>query len=236
MPYARRYRKIRTRRSRRSRTRASVRTRKSRGNPQGSGLVRRVLSTPFPSRMIVNLKYNSGLITLTPGAISNHHEFNSNSVFDPDYTGIGGQPLWRDQISPLYSRYRVTACKVSLVGKQTTAGVAGFLCIHGAATGKTPYTTIDDLIENKQKFQMTKIDQNIRMNRTFLIRKMDSLSDREFKGISGYAANTGSNPAYMPKIWISASSFDNATTVNIDVRVTLTYTVEFYDLNYPTPS
>jgi hypothetical protein len=39
------------------------------------------------------------------------YEFNLNSLFDPNLTGTGHQPLGRDQWSTFYSRYRVLRCQ-----------------------------------------------------------------------------------------------------------------------------
>lgn len=48
--------------------------------------------------------------TIFPGSSSAKHTFMLNSIFDPDVTGVGHQPAFRDEWNSLYSTYRVTGC------------------------------------------------------------------------------------------------------------------------------
>lgn len=62
--------------------------------------------------MIVKMPYSeAGVNTSTVSAAGDGYyitkEFNANSLFDPDETGIGGQPMWRDQWAGIYGRYFV---------------------------------------------------------------------------------------------------------------------------------
>lgn len=45
--------------------------------------------------------------TVSPGTTSIHHTFRLDSIFDPDFTGVGHQPAFHDQWANLYSKYRV---------------------------------------------------------------------------------------------------------------------------------
>ncbi len=44
---------------------------------------------------------------VAPGSAVAVHQFRINSLFDPDYTGLGHQPAFRDQWNALYTKYRV---------------------------------------------------------------------------------------------------------------------------------
>ncbi len=44
---------------------------------------------------------------VAPGSGVAVHQFRLNSLFDPDYTGLGHQPAFRDQWNALYTKYRV---------------------------------------------------------------------------------------------------------------------------------
>lgn len=48
--------------------------------------------------------------------------FRANSLFDPDFTGVGAQPLGFDQWSTLYSTYRVISCKYEVTFSNGTGG------------------------------------------------------------------------------------------------------------------
>lgn len=70
-------------------------------------------SNGFPVKANVKLKY-SATISLNAGANSRAiNSFRANSVFDPDFTGVGHQPLGFDQWAAVYGAYRVTKCTVT---------------------------------------------------------------------------------------------------------------------------
>lgn len=67
---------------------------------------------PLPSRWKFTSRYmeNNLLIDPTQGANS-EHIFRLNSLYDPDLTNLGHQPLGFDQLSPLYTLYTVIGCR-----------------------------------------------------------------------------------------------------------------------------
>lgn len=75
---------------------------------------------PFPSRMSCRLRYSSGVSLSTTGAIATYL-FRANSIFDPDYSGIGHQPYGHDTYASIYNKYIVKASyiTVSLVSNST---------------------------------------------------------------------------------------------------------------------
>jgi hypothetical protein len=65
--------------------------------------------------MVTQLKYHSNL-QLAPGATFYPYNLNANSLYDPDRTGTGHQPMYYDQLCPaIYNRYRVTAISYKFV-------------------------------------------------------------------------------------------------------------------------
>lgn len=62
--------------------------------------------------------------------------FRANSLFDPDFTGVGAQPLGFDQWSALYSTYRVISCHYDITFSNGTGGS----CVVGVV--KTPNSTL----------------------------------------------------------------------------------------------
>lgn len=73
----------------------------------GAAVSVRVQDTGFPSTMFRKLVYNSAAITLTSTTAEVFYQFNLNSIFDPNRTGAGHQPMGRDQFALLYNTYRV---------------------------------------------------------------------------------------------------------------------------------
>lgn len=70
---------------------------------------RTIRFSPFPNTKIVRHKY-CDVITLPAGAAAgfpSYYQFRANSMFDPDYTGTGHQPMFRDEMAAQYKSYTV---------------------------------------------------------------------------------------------------------------------------------
>lgn len=71
---------------------------------------------PFPAGMSYDFTYSS-FNTLLNGAVSTfgtEHVFRLNSLFDPDFSVGGHQPYGFDQVTPIYSRYKVHAVTIEI--------------------------------------------------------------------------------------------------------------------------
>lgn len=83
----------------------------------------------FPPRINAKFVYG-GDIRLNSGVLSLvSNVFRGNSIFDPDWTGIGSQPLGHDQYAALYLRYRVIASKFEVWFAANTTEVVNSICI-----------------------------------------------------------------------------------------------------------
>lgn len=82
---------------------------------------------------VINLDLSS-----TGGA---ENAFRLNSLFDPDFTGVGTQPVGFDQWSGLYNRYRVHSCKVHVefISSGTTLGAICGVSIRRDSTVSNQY-------------------------------------------------------------------------------------------------
>jgi hypothetical protein len=79
------------------------------------------ISRPFPSEMTCDLTYAETFI-LDPGAtVSSVNSFRSGSIFDPNLTGTGHQPMFHDQLALIYQRYEVLSSRAELIPLTATA-------------------------------------------------------------------------------------------------------------------
>ena len=60
---------------------------------------------PFGSNFTTTLSYADSY-AISPATVP-VHVLRMNSIYDPDYTTTGHQPMGRDQLAELYNRYRV---------------------------------------------------------------------------------------------------------------------------------
>lgn len=79
----------------------------------------------FPDRMLTKLRYGDVFnITGTSGALGSYI-FRWNSTFDPDFTGTGHQPLYRDTYAAIYAQYAVTRAyaKITVINPSNSYAV-----------------------------------------------------------------------------------------------------------------
>jgi len=118
---------------------------------------------PFPAVEKYQMRY-SQTITINPGiGACGVYKFRANSIFDPDYTGIGHQPYGHDNLESIYQHYTVDSSTITVTPTVGVAGVwgiqvddnsnfstAGFdravesqatsVCVTGSTNGQSPQT------------------------------------------------------------------------------------------------
>lgn len=126
-----------------------------------SGIGRGPSSSGFPLRMFKTFTYSGAAQKLTQAVtdVPISTIFRGNSMYDPDYTGIGSQPRWYDTFlgandgSAPYSQCTVLASKITvsiwqdptLTGTSgSTAGVVSVIPYVGASTAPTSLKEIQE--------------------------------------------------------------------------------------------
>lgn len=67
----------------------------------------------MPDKKIVRMRYSDDVeINPTTAGFGTAHVLRLNSIHDPDYTGVGHQPMGHDEWSNFYQRYHVIGCRV----------------------------------------------------------------------------------------------------------------------------
>lgn len=76
---------------------------------------RKPLPRAFPKSMTTKLKYVETVVlnATANGAPVNYH-FRANSIYDPNLTGTGHQPMGRDQFALIYDHYTVIGAKMTV--------------------------------------------------------------------------------------------------------------------------
>lgn len=66
--------------------------------------------TPFPDSKWVMHKYATRLVLPAAAAgLTQGYTFRANGLYDPDYTGGGHQPMYRDELAAQYDKYTVVS-------------------------------------------------------------------------------------------------------------------------------
>lgn len=82
---------------------------------------------PLPRKWRFQSRYMENALEIDPAVATNkEHIFRLNSLYDPDYTYGGHQPLGFDQLSPLYTNYTVIGCRARVTLTNTGHAPANF--------------------------------------------------------------------------------------------------------------
>nr|QTE03541.1 MAG: putative capsid protein [Phoenicopterus roseus CRESS-DNA-virus sp.] len=127
-----------------SKKRRSMGRRMKRRRSRSSRPYSKIMRQPVPDKMFTKLKYTEAISfgSLT-GLTLSHYTFR-NSIFDPDVTAVGHQPLWRDQLFLLYTRYRVHGIKYrfTIWNQNQPAGLIGAVKHSDDGITETSWTTL----------------------------------------------------------------------------------------------
>lgn len=212
-----------------SRRKISRNRRKYRG--RGNRPVR--LYQPVPTRSLVKFNYISNYqIQVNAGAYA--QQYWQSSLYDPDYTLGGHQPLWHDQFAQLYRKYRVYGFKyhITLSNRADSAGNLVWGHVSHVPSSFVSTTNIETEMERrlcKHKFTLqnnTGRGGFVSLKGYIPVAKTEGLGYKEFGGHEDYESNFGGNPTKTAKLVLG---FYSPSVEMIRGIVRLRFYAECYD-------
>lgn len=121
---------------------------KSRKRTKRRSSSRYKITTLIPKTKMVSLKY-SGSFTLADGDGSAGHLIRCNGMNDPDYTGVGHQPMGFDNWMAFYHHYEVFSSKITFWIEAPGAGVSSgtYATLRIDSDTASPDETLDASME-----------------------------------------------------------------------------------------
>jgi len=159
-----------------------------------------------------------------------------NSTYDPDNTGTGHQPLYRDTYAAIYDQYAVVSATLTV----TFVINAAQACIVGAVVedDNTTSSSVTTLMEqNLGEHRLVPMATGSPNTHTFTV-KWDCKRDL---GIDPYASESyktavGSNPTEVASMLLYAVPADGAASTTTFANITLEQVVLWTELTTPTGS
>lgn len=183
-------------------------------------------------RIIVRMKYVA-FETMTTSTASDHL-FNLNSIFDPDRTGIGHQPLGHDQWANFYSKYRVFATKIRVSAMRTDntilGGVFGFF-----PSNNTSAATTVNVFQEQPRARWKGIAQGAGMGKVNLranysLPKVIGQTSAQYRsGDTQYPGVFGASPNELIILHVVGASIDQITQISFHYSIEIDYFVELFD-------
>lgn len=189
----------------------------------------------LPQRASTILKYSQRMTATSTTGVMYEYQFKINSVFDPDYTGGGHQPLGHDQLYTFYNRYRVDSVDAKVVFHKSTdscVAVVGLLGKNGVDTQAA--SGLAALIEQSQfKYKTTSYgigaSNPITLKRHLDCAQITGVTKEKYRTDDVYQAIMGSSPSEEIMLDILMVDLAEASTLSGFFEIELHYNVTFYD-------
>lgn len=154
----------------------------------------------LPQRATTVHKYQEVVLRTSTSGILDDYQFNLNSMFDPNRTGGGHQPMGRDTMAQLYNRYRVDKAIIKVTFVRYTANIALWAAISGNNSGTAftnPLTAIGEQPYVVQSRTTSALEgkANLVFKKSFDLHKLTGVTKRKYEDDDRYQAEIGSDPA-----------------------------------------
>jgi len=169
-------------------------------------------------------------LTISAGAPA-YHQFRANSIFDPDYSGTGHQPMRFDEMAKFYADYVVIGSKITIKhcgGATAVAPVKMALYLNDTSISSLVY--VNDLIEQgRVKYRVTSDNgsNHSRLALGFSAKKFFGLANVK-DNVDRIGANCSTNPADQAFFIFAVQPMDNAANIGpLRFEVIIEYLVWF---------
>lgn len=184
----------------------------------------------FPNTIITKLRY-CDVVTVSgsAGAIGSQI-YAANGIYDPDITGVGHQPMWRDTYAAIYNNYVVLGSKITVTATAVQANIPTIFVLQG-----DDETTAGTIITRMEMNNAVSVMLGTRESGDAVNTLTATFEPQEAYGVDAKSDGAsqiavGLNPTQLWNYNISLQSCDASTTVNWYLKVEIDYTVKFSEL------
>lgn len=204
--------------------------------------------TLFPPRKFMKMKYADYKV-LSSMDTAQTYTWRGNSLYDPDFTGVGFQPQYFDTLcnatagSAPYNKYKVHGAKYKIrVINGNSSGNSTGICavrLRNADQNVSAFTSAN-AVQVFSETQYTKWqwvtssgnDGCMRIFKGFMKTKtMYGVRDLDDDSYSAQYSTNPVNEWYIDANWITVNA--SGSSFNLQVAIEITYFVEFFDRNSP---
>jgi len=178
---------------------------------------------PFPARIRVKMRYSEVVAIDATVGFPGHYLFLANSIYDPNYSGTGHQPMGRDTYATLYNHYMVVNSKITVTPTTAWNGSFGV----GISDDTTTSTEFDGITEEKgTKWSMNSSAGGAKP-------QVSNYFNSKYytDSYSGMSALVGANPAETCVFDVFCRGPDKSTDLaSVSFQICMEFTVDLWEL------
>lgn len=188
----------------------------------------------FPNSIVTKLRYADFFTLTAASGVVSSQIFRANSVFDPDFTGTGHQPMYFDQWAAIYDQYVVLGAKITAEFTSTSSTLSQIVGIVGDDDA-TISGVLTNLLEQNNGYSAVQHAGTGAKTITATFAPMEMFGvDAKDDGSSQTPVTTNPSEEWYWKCYSIFSDGLSATTTFLKVEIE--YTVKFSELKSPTQS
>lgn len=189
--------------------------------------------TVIPDKMIVKLPYVATGLLDTQNGLSALHSFNLNSLYDPDRTGTGHQPLGYDEWKEFYNQYRVFKVAYEVVVYAGQENASPVICGWLATPNVAPAITNNSWYEQPhcRKFQVgngTGLNK-AKIKGMIYLPRINGQSSIQYKASENTCALYNQSPSDVITGTLGISPLITNDNYNMAYYIRLVYYCELFD-------
>jgi len=191
----------------------------------------RGLGNPVAQRTFTWLNYSEDMsFTSAAGGVGVDYQFNLNSIFDPDRSGVGHQPYGHDTYQTLYQRYRVHKCKYIVSGVATSTNATRLTV--APLNNVTAQNSSSQIEEQSSVYRTKNMYYTGSSNFVFTglvdLATLNGVSASEYKSDDRFESNFGSSPTELMALHCIVSGLTGGVA-SVAANVKLSFYCEFTD-------
>lgn len=182
----------------------------------------------FPDIMLMKHQYSDILTLAATSGVINKYTFQS-SMYDPDLTGTGGQPMGRDAVASIYEEYRVTGISYEILALNLSTTIPARMCIT-ASDSDYSWSTFEQAQQQPITSKTAILGvagssgSQCRFKGYVSVAKAVGVKQSAIYNEDNYKATTNTSPTDMAYLSILHNNMTNDTsTTDIHCQVRLVY-------------
>ena len=184
---------------------------------------------PFAQRYITKMKYAETIFINAAGPQA--YRWSLNSLYDPNFSGIGHQPHGFDTLATIYNRYRVINASYNITGVDQSGQYIVVCALP--ANEQVNALTVSEMRENpRAKFitqapnaHLKTLKGNVYLPSLVGRNKSQYMADDRYQAVS----TTSPNETALLNVYVQRLD-QGSNTLNVPIQITIEYTVEWFDV------
>lgn len=183
------------------------------------------LFDPFPAQMRARLRYSTTVTMTTLAATATPYLFRANSIFDPDYSGVGHQPYGHDTFASIYNHYEVESSVITVRPTSTSQGIYGVTLTDDTSVNAS-YDTVREIKTTKFAVMTTSNTSDSSIVNYYNRKQVFAIDQ------GGVQAVFGNNPGMEQffHLWVEPNNSVSGGSTDYRFVVDIVYNVKMWEL------